>query len=190
METLRTPRRSTLLPLPSCRRGNPKAEDQSAALIGSFYHGGPGDEPGRACGDDRPRPRRSVGATAMCPARIGALWGLSPAGGAGCRRIGADAVDRRAVSGDTVLRLTADDGGAALGGPSGQPQASATADAADGARSAGPKAEDQPAGGAAPDLPLSTARAGDRSTEPSVGRRHPLHPDGPRLSLLGRGHGL
>jgi hypothetical protein len=25
-----------LLPLPSCRRGNPKAEDQSAALIGSF----------------------------------------------------------------------------------------------------------------------------------------------------------
>ena len=25
------------MPLPSCRRGNPKAEDQSAALIGSFY---------------------------------------------------------------------------------------------------------------------------------------------------------
>src|SRR6516225_4101696 len=86
---------------------------------------------------------------------FGALRGLSRAGGAGCRRAGADAVDRRAVSGDAVLRLTADDGGAAPSGPSGQPQAGATANAADGARSAGPKAQDQPALGAASDLPLS-----------------------------------
>ena len=58
--------------------------------------------------------------------------------------LGADAVDRRAVSGDAVLRLTADDGGAAPSGPSGQPQAGTTANAADGARSAGPKAQDPP----------------------------------------------
>src|SRR6516164_10791219 len=103
----------------------------------------------------------------MCAARIGALRGLSRAGGAGWRRAGADAVDRRALSGDAVLRLTADDGGAAPSGPSGQPQAGATAKAADGARSAGPQAQDQPALGAASDRPLSAARADDRSAEPS-----------------------
>jgi putative transposase len=75
----------------------------------------------------------------MCPARIGALWRLSPAGGAGSRSVGTDAVDRRAVSGDTILRLTADDGGTALGGPSGQPQAGAAADAADGLEALGPQ---------------------------------------------------
>jgi hypothetical protein len=52
-----------------------------------------------------------------CAARIGALRGLSQAGGAGCRRAGADAVPRRAVSGDAVLRIT-DGGGAAPGCPS------------------------------------------------------------------------
>ncbi len=41
-----------------------------------------------------------------------------------------------------------------------------------GARSAGPKAEDQPARGAAPDLSLPAARPDDRPTQPSVGRRH------------------
>src|SRR5436190_942998 len=59
-----------------------------------------------------------------------------------------------------------------------------------GLESAGLKAEDQPAGGAAPDLPLPAAWPGDRSAEPSVGGRHHLHPDGPGLSLSGRGDGL
>jgi len=58
----------------------------------------------------------------QCAARIGALRGLSQAGDAGCRRAGADAMARRAVSGDAVLRIT-DGGGAALGRPSGQPEA-------------------------------------------------------------------
>ena len=50
-----------------------------------FGPAGPGDDPGRACGDDRSRPRRSVGATAMCAARIGTPRGLSPADDAGPR---------------------------------------------------------------------------------------------------------
>jgi HTH-like domain len=43
-----------------------------------FYYGNLGDEPGRARGDGRPQPDRSVGAAAMCAAGIGALRGLSP----------------------------------------------------------------------------------------------------------------
>jgi len=54
----------------------------------------------------------------------------------------------------------------------GQPQAGTTADAGDGAARAEPKAEDQPPLDAAPDLPLPAARAGGRSSEPSVGGRH------------------
>jgi transposase len=48
-----------------------------------FYRGGPGDEPGRARGDGRSRPCRSVGAPTMCAARISALRDLSQADGAG-----------------------------------------------------------------------------------------------------------
>ena len=38
-----------------------------------FYDGGPGDEPGRACGDGRSRTCRSIGAAAICAAGTGAL---------------------------------------------------------------------------------------------------------------------
>src|SRR6516164_10161629 len=95
----------------------------------------------------------------MRAAWIGALRGLSPAGGAGSRRVGADAVARRAVSGDAVLWLTANDGGASQSRPSSQPQAGATIDAADGPRSGGPKAQDQPSLSAAPDLSSPVTRA-------------------------------
>src|SRR6516164_258300 len=60
---------------------------------GIFYQGGPGDEPGRACGDGRSRTDRSIGTAAMCAARTGALGGLSPGGSAGPGRVGVDAVD-------------------------------------------------------------------------------------------------
>jgi hypothetical protein len=53
---------------------------------------------------------------------IGALRGLSQAGDTGYRRAGADAVARRAVSGDAVIRIT-DGGGAAPDRPSGQAEA-------------------------------------------------------------------
>ena len=59
--------------------------------------------------------------------------------------------------------LATDEGGAAPGRPSDQPQEGAAADAIDGARSAAPKAKDQPALSAAPDLPLPAARRADRS---------------------------
>ncbi len=66
-----------------------------------FSPEGPGDEPGPAHGDDRSRWCRSV-VRRLCAARIGALWGLSQAGDAGCRRAGADAVARTSRSGDAV----------------------------------------------------------------------------------------
>ena len=62
-------------------------------------------------------------AAAMHAAQIGACRDLSPGHGAGSRRADADAVDRRAISGDTVLWLTTDERGAAPSGSSGQPQA-------------------------------------------------------------------
>jgi hypothetical protein len=58
----------------------------------------------------------------QCTARIGALRSLSQAADPGCRRAGADAVARRAVSGESVLRIT-DGGDAAPSHPSGQPEA-------------------------------------------------------------------
>jgi len=87
--------------------------------------------------------------------------------------------------------LAADDGGAAPDGPSDQPQAPATIDAADGPRSGGPKAQDQPSLSAAPDLSSPVTRAvaircqqGD-PVAPDVllrtvaipGRSHPTGPD-------------
>ena len=50
--------------------------------------------------------------------------------------------------------LTANDGRASQSRPSGQPQAGATTDAVDGARSAGPETQDQPLLSTAPHLPL------------------------------------
>ena len=52
--------------------------------------------------------------------------------------LAADAADRRALSGKTVLRLAQNDVRPQRGRPRGQSQAGATADAADGARRAGP----------------------------------------------------
>ena len=56
----------------------------------------------------------------QCAARIRTLRGLPQAGDAECRRAGAHAVARRAVSGDAILRIT-DGGDAAPGRLLGQP---------------------------------------------------------------------
>jgi hypothetical protein len=164
---------------PGGRSARSMPRSASGRLSGIFYHAGPGDEPGRVHGDGRSSSDRSVGAAAMCAAGIGALRGLSSAGGAGCRRVGADAVARQAVSGGAVLRLTANDGRASQRRPSGQPRAGAAVDAADGPRSAGSKAEDQPPRSAAPALFLPVARPDDRPPEPGVGCRHHLHSQWP-----------
>jgi hypothetical protein len=117
--------------------------------------------------------------------RRGALLGLARSGVyrtaniAGCRRNRGDAVDRPALSGDTVLWLATNDGGVARGRPSGQPQAGAAADASHGARSPRSKAKDQSAGAASPDLSLLAAWPDDRPVEPS---RSPGR--GPPTSLI------
>ena len=83
------------------------------------------------------------------------------------------------VSGDAVLRIT-DGGDVAPDRPSGQPEARWSGGSGRWARSAGPKAEDQPPLGAVPDL-APTCYVALRSAGPSLGCRHHLHPDGPRL---------
>jgi len=45
----------------------------------------------------------------------------------------------------------------------------------------------RPAGARTSDLPLSFARVGDHTSEPGVGRRYNVHPDGAWFSLPGRG---
>src|ERR1700724_1386206 len=108
--------------------------------------------------------------------------------GVSARPRGADPVDRPALSGDTLLWLTAHDGGAAPHRPSGQPQTGAAADAGDGAGGLGPKAEDQPPGAAAPDLSLPVARAADRFAFARRGRPllgHPGNAGDDRIPFVG-----
>ena len=102
----------------------------------------------------------------------------------------ATAADRRAVSGDAVLRLAADDALAAPPGHQGQPQASPTFDAALGPAGDLPTAQDVCAAPGAPGLPVPASRPGDRAAESRVVLGRDVHPVDARLSLSGRGHGL
>jgi hypothetical protein len=66
--------------LPSCRRGNPQAEDQSAALIGSFWHESSATEPGGTARDGRAQEPGVANIPAMPVAGIAPLVGVSQAG--------------------------------------------------------------------------------------------------------------
>src|SRR5512133_2973427 len=104
---------------PSCRRGNPKTEDQSAALIGSFWHESSANESSRTARDGRAREPGAAGITAMPVAGGVALGGL-PQAGRGQRRGSRDhGADRPAVSGSALLRLAPHVGVARDPGPCG-----------------------------------------------------------------------
>ena len=84
--------------------------------------------------------------------------------------------DRRAVLGDAVLRLAADD---PLAPPSGRhrlAQAGAPPDATPGGAGDLPAAQDVSAAPGAPDLSLPAARPADHATEPRVVHGYHLHP--------------
>ena len=101
-----------------------------------------------------------------------------------------DAADRRAVSGDAVLRLAPDDALAASPGLHGGPQAGATPDATAGPAGGLPAPQDVSAAPGAQDLSLPAARSGDHAAEPRLVCGRDLHSAAARLSLPGRDHGL
>src|SRR5262249_1282090 len=94
------------------------------------------------------------------------------AGGRDSREPGADAADRRAVSGAAVLWLTADDDLADTAGSRRQSQTCAAADAAHGPGSDLSQATAVGAWSRSPDLPVFTAKCGDSATQPGVEQRH------------------
>src|SRR5512144_869915 len=120
----------------------------------------------------------------MCALRGGASRCLSLRARAWVGGSGADAPARCALPGGAVLRLAAHGRGAAARRRPGRSPSGAPADASDGLGGAGAQAGHQPAGAGPSDLSLLIARADDRAAKPSVGRRHHLYPDGPRLFLL------
>src|SRR5208282_115919 len=115
---------------------------------------------------------------AMRPAEGRSLFAVLAPGDGERGRSAADAPDRRAVSGGTVLRRAPHGGGVAPGWLDGEPQAGATSDARDADRGDLPEAEHQPPSPGPYCLSLSFTRSGDRSAEPGMVRRHHLHPVG------------
>ena len=102
-----------------------------------------------------------------------------------------EAVDhRRAVLGDAVLRLAADDTLAPPSGRHGLSQAGAPPDATAGGARALPAAQDVSAAPGAPDLSLPAARSADHAAEPRVVHGCYLHPPAAGLSVPGRRDGL
>ena len=101
-----------------------------------------------------------------------------------------DAVDRRAVLGDAVLRLAADDTLAPPSGRHGLSQAGAPPDATAGGARALPAAQDVSAAPGAPDLSLPAARSADHAAEPRVVHGCYLHSPAAGLSVPGRCDGL
>ena len=97
-----------------------------------------------------------------------------------------EAVDhRRAVLGDAVLRLAADDTLAPPSGRHGLSQAGAPPDATAGGARALPAAQDVSAAPGAPDLSLPAARSADHAAEPRVVHGCYLHPPAAGLSVPG-----
>ena len=123
-------------------------------------------------------------------AERGALGGLSPPARAFRRRSGSDASDRRALSGEAVLRLAQNDVRTQRGRPRGQSQAGAAADAPDGARRPGSASRHEQGRAGKQDIPVPAARRVDHRAEPRLGVRHHLHSDGERLSVSGGDHRL
>ena len=80
----------------------------------------------------------------------------------------AAAAHRRAVYGDAILRLAADDALAAAPGRQGPPQASPAPDAALGPAGGLPTAQDISAAPGAQDLPVPASRSGDHAAESGV----------------------
>jgi len=123
--------------------------------------------------------------SAVRAAGVAAIDGVLPGGRRERGEPRLDAADRRAVSGDAVLRQPAD--GGLIGS---QSQARATVDAADGDRGDLPASADDLARGRAQDLPVSAAERGDRAARSGVEHGHHVHPVATRLLVPDGDHGL
>jgi hypothetical protein len=126
----------------------------------------------------------AVGAAAKCAARIRALWVYRRPAVRDREEFALMlwldeqylATPFEACPGES-RELTANDGRASQSLPSGQSQAGVSADVAYGPPSAESQAEDQPADGAAPDLPLAPGQEDHRSAQQAIGwikRRYQL----------------
>src|SRR5271169_5581983 len=112
-------------------------------------------------------------------------------GGTGSgREFALDAVVRRAIHTDAVLRNPEDGLVARRARLCGQRETGTPADAADGARSDLSKATAVGSRVRTQDLSVSAAQSQDRSTRPRLGRRYHLHSPAAGLCLSGGDHGL
>src|SRR5271165_209881 len=102
----------------------------------------------------------------------------------------ADATAGRAVSDEAVLWQSKDGRGLGRPGPRGQPQACATADAADGHRSAGATSIHVAAGQRSSCVPLFVARGEHHAFGPRVERGYHVYSAAWRLRVPGGDHRL
>src|SRR6266851_2797544 len=129
--------------------------------------------------------------TAAVPLGGGFAVGVVLRGGTGSgREFAIDAVDRRAIHTDAVLRNPEDGLVAGRARIHGQHETGTPADAADGAGSDLCKATAVGSRARTQDLSVSAAQPQDRSAGPRLGQRHHLHPTAAGLCLSGGDHGL
>src|SRR5208282_3984374 len=129
--------------------------------------------------------------TAAVPLGGGFAVGMVLRGGTGSgREFAIDAVDRRAIHTDAVLRNPEDGLVARRARICGQCETGTPADAADGAGSDLSKATAFGSRVRTQDLSVSAAQSQDRSARPRVVRRYHLHPPAAGLCLSGGDHGL
>jgi len=101
-----------------------------------------------------------------------------------------DAIAGRAVHAAAVLRGSTNDPVAGRPRVLRQFQAGKTITAADGTGSDLSQTALVRPGAGTPDLPVSTARTGDHTSQPGVGYRHHVHPVARWIRISGGGHGL
>ncbi len=85
--------------------------------------------------------------------------------------------------GQTLSGLQAHRGRAGRARPEGRPETCAAPDAADGYPGNSPGAEDVEATSSAQDISLPAAKPGYQSSQPGLGERRDVHPDGVRVCL-------
>src|SRR6516225_5542238 len=108
-------------------------KNQSAALIGSFWHESSATEPGGTAPYGRAHEPGTANIAAMSIAGAASLVGVPQAGRGQRGGSGDHGADRSALSGSALLRFAPDGGVAGNRRPSRQPQASAAPHAAAGA---------------------------------------------------------
>lgn len=129
--------------------------------------------------------------TAAVPLDGGFAVGVVLRGGTGDgRKFAIDAVDRRAIHTDAVLRNPKDGLVARRARIRSQCETGTPADAADGAGSDISEAPAVGSWGRAQDLSVSAGQPQDRSARPRMGQRYHLHPTAAGICLFGGDHGL